>query len=950
MEMNLGTPKRRGLLALLLVHAGHPVAVQDIVDVLWGQDPPDRAVNVVQRHIGVLRRLLEPGLQVGSNSRWLVRGSGGYRLEVETDALDLLRFRALRRRAGAVAENGDAGQATKLMIEAMALWRGPAALGITSETRSHPVFTAVDQEHLAAVKEAAEYAQGAGADLGARVLAPLRQAAAQYPLDEALHAWLIELLAATGRQAEALDVHRTVRTRLADDLGVDPGPQLTDAQQSVLRRSANRRDTSSSGHGGSAVPDEGKEADQPEGTIPRTPIAVRPAQLPAELSVFTGRDAELDRFQRLLPAAGDCPSTLVISVIGGMAGVGKTTLAIHWAHQVADRFPDGQLFVNLRGFHPADSAMHPSEAARSLLEGLGVLARDIPADIEAASSLYRSLLAGRRVLIVLDNARDAEQIRPLLPGAPGSLVIVTSRNQLYGLVASEGAHAVMLDLLSHEEALRFLSRRLGADRVMGAARAATEITTLCGRLPLALAIVSARAILNPAHSLESIAAALREAHGGLDGFAVEPPLADARSAFSWSYHALTPSAARMFRLVSPHAGSECPIEAVASLVGEEVHQVRAPLAELVRAHLLTETVPGQFGCHELLRAYGTELGRGDGEEAAAARHRMLDHYLHSAYAADSALAPSRERIDLRAPSPGVTVMRFADQSAAADWLDANRTVLLSLIDQDARNGTGGHAWQMAVTLELYLDRSGCRSDQLAAQTAAVSAAQRLRDTLGLAHAHRTLGFVHGRLEHWDEAGSHLTRALELFAGLGDQAGEGRVRRYQAFLANRRGRNQEALEHYAVADALYRSAGHRNGEASISNEVGWTYILMGRYDEALDECGWALAVHRKTGDHNGQAAAWDSLGYAYHQLREYECALICYERALELYRAMRDRYLEADTLRHMGDTHQVVGRPAGAAHFWRQALRILAGMGHPEAAIVRGKLEKLVPADGMLLGV
>lgn len=522
MEMNLGTPKRRGLLALLLVHAGHLVAVQDIVDVLWGQDPPDRAVNVVQRHIGVLRRLLEPGLQVGSNSRWLVRGSGGYRLEVETDALDLLRFRALRRRAGAVAENGDAGQATKLMIEAMALWRGPAALGITSETRSHPVFTAVDQEHLAAVKEAAEYAQGAGADLGARVLAPLRQAAAQYPLDEALHAWLIELLAATGRQAEALDVHRTVRTRLADDLGVDPGPQLTDAQQSVLRRSANRRDTSSSGHGGSAVPDEGKEADQPEGTIPRTPIAVRPAQLPAELSVFTGRDAELDRFQRLLPAAGDCPSTLVISVIGGMAGVGKTTLAIHWAHQVADRFPTDSSSSTCEG-----STQQTRRCTRPRLHAPSWKASECSPGtsppISRLRPLYRSLLAGRRVLIVLDNARDAEQIRPLLPGAPGSLVIVTSRNQLYGLVASEGAHAVMLDLLSHEEALRFLSRRLGADRVMGAARAATEITTLCGRLPLALAIVSARAILNPAHSLESIAAALREAHGGLDGLAVEPP-------------------------------------------------------------------------------------------------------------------------------------------------------------------------------------------------------------------------------------------------------------------------------------------------------------------------------------------------------------------------------------------------------------------------------------------
>ncbi|MER7811910.1 BTAD domain-containing putative transcriptional regulator [Streptomyces sp900116325] len=951
--MDLGTPKRRGLLALLLVQAGHPVAVQDIVDVLWGQDPPDSAVNVVQRHVGALRRLLEPDLRAGGDSRRLVRGSGGYRLEVEPDALDLLRFRGLRRHAGRVAKTGDPERATELMIEAMALWRGPTALGITSETRSHPVFAAVDQEHLAAVKEAAEYARGAGADFGARVLAPLRQAAAQHPLDEALHAWLIELLAATGRQAEALDVHRTVRTRLADDLGVDPGPELAAAQQSVLRQSPERRAAVPIGRAGSAVPEGDKDAAPPGESGAGAAATVPPAQLPTDIPVFTGRNGDLDRFRRFLSAAGERPSTLMISVIGGMAGVGKTTLAVHWAHQVAHRFPDGQLFVNLRGFHPADSAMHPSVAVRSLLTGLGVPARDFPGDIDAQSSLYRSLLAGRRVLIVLDNARDAEQIRPLLPGGPGSLVIVTSRNRLYGLVAGEGAHAVTLDLLSDEEALRFLSRRLGADRVVNEPGAAAEITALCGRLPLALAIVSARAILNPAHSLESIASALREARGGLEGFAVEPPLADARSAFSWSYYALTASAARMFRLFSPHARSECPIEAAASLAGQEVCQVRAPLAELVRAHLLTETVPGRFGCHELLRAYGAELGREDGgEESTAAWRRMLDHYLHSAYAADRALAPSRERIELRAPAPGVTVMRFAEQSAAADWLDANRSVLLSIIEQDGREGTGEHCWRLAVTLELYLDRSGCRSEQLAAQTAAVSAAGRLGDTHGLAHAHRTLAFVYGRLERWDEAGSHLTRALELFAELGDRVGEGRVRRYQAFLANCRGRNGEALEHYAVASVLYRTAGHRNGEASISNEVGWTYILMGKFDEALEECGRALAVHRETGDRNGEAAAWDSLGYAYHHLHEYECALLCYDRALELYRAVRDRYLEADTLTHMGDTHQVAGRQVGAALFWRQALAILDRMGHPEAADVRVKLEKLVSTadDGRLLGV
>ncbi|MDX3771782.1 MULTISPECIES: AfsR/SARP family transcriptional regulator [unclassified Streptomyces] len=286
------------------------------------------AVNVVQRHIGSLRRLLEPDLRAGGDSRRLVRGSGGYRLEAEPDALDLLRFRALRRHAGQLAEDGKRGEATELMIEAIALWRGPTALGITSETRSHPVFTAVDQEHLAAVKEAANHALGAGADLAARVLAPLRRAAAQHPLDEGLHAGLIELLAATGQQAEALDVYRTVRARLADDLGADPGPELCAAQESVLRRTVSRYSSMPSHRADAAVSDNETGTPGPGESRPKTVVAVTPAQRPAGSGVFTGRNGELDRLRCLLPTIGERPSTLVISVIGGMAGIGTTTLAV----------------------------------------------------------------------------------------------------------------------------------------------------------------------------------------------------------------------------------------------------------------------------------------------------------------------------------------------------------------------------------------------------------------------------------------------------------------------------------------------------------------------------------------------------------------------------------------------------------------------------------------------
>ncbi|KAB1139434.1 tetratricopeptide repeat protein [Streptomyces luteolifulvus] len=949
-ELELGPPKQRALLALLLTRAGHPVAVHDIVDALWGQNPPDSAVNVVQRHIGSLRRLLEPGLPARGVSRWLVRGSGGYRLEVDPYCLDLLRFRDLRQQAEDAARHGGTAEATELLIEALALWRGPTASGIAPEVRSHPVFAAVDGEHLAAVKEAAEQALEAGPGPGARVLVTLRQAAAQHPLDEMLQARLILVLAATGHQAEALDVYRNIRARLAGELGVDPGAELQAAQQQVLSQTVPM---------GCPAPTRGAGPDEPDhsdgigaGPVsaaaqPADTATVRPAQLPADLPVFTGRSKELEGLRMLLPTAGGAASSVVISAIGGMAGVGKTTLAVHWAHQVAERFPDGQLYVNLRGFHPSDSVMGTAEAIRSFLDALGVPSHRLPAGLETQAALYRSLLADRRMLILLDNAHDTEHVRPLLPGAPGCLVIVTSRNQLCGLVAGDGAHFVTLDLLSEAEALAFLRRRLGAERVRREPAAAAEIVSACGNLPLALAIVSARAAVNPAFTLASVAAELRESRGSLDAFSAEAPVADARTAFSWSYNLLSPEAARIFRLLALHPGPDYSLAAMASLAGQRPGQTRPLLAELARAHLIFEVVPGRFGCHELLRTYAAELGqaRNASDEPGPARRRMLDHYLHSTHAAERILAPSREHLEPKPHAAEVTVLPFADQAQAAAWLDVNRPVLLAVIEQGTRHGSGEHSWQLAATLERYLDRSGRWQEQAAAQTTAMTAAQCLGDIRGQAYAHRALGFVNGRLGNWEEADEHLARALKLFGEIGDPAGQGRVHRYFAFLANRRLRHDEALDHYRRASDLYRTAGRRSEEASVFNEVGWTYILMGEYVKALGECGQALALHREIGDRNGEAAAWDSLGYAHHHLRAHDEALACYEPALELYRAIRDRYLEADTLVHIGDSHHAADHHVQAASAWRQALAILDEIGHPDAAGVRDRL-KHTAASGM----
>ncbi|MET7570241.1 BTAD domain-containing putative transcriptional regulator [Streptomyces sp. NPDC005492] len=948
-ELALGPPQQRALLALLLTQAGHPVAVHEIVDALWGQDPPDSAVNVVQRHVGALRRLLEPDLPAGGRSRWLVRGSGGYRLEVAPDDLDLLRFRALRQRA---AQEGQPSTATGLLIEALALWRGPAASGIAAEVRSHPAFAALDDEHLAAVKEAAELALEAGPGLGARVLVTLRQAAAQHPLDEGLQSGLILVLAATGHQAEALDVHRAVRARLADELGVRPGPELQAALQRVLGPAHAPRAVTPAAD---ARPVEGAEGNADTGAArPEAVATIRPAQLPVDLPAFTGRRSELAHVRELLLASDTPASTVVISAIGGMAGVGKTTLAVHWAHSVADRFPDGQLYVNLRGFHPSGSIMSAAEAIRSFLDAFGVPGQRIPAGLDAQAALYRSLLADRRVLIVLDNARDTEHVRPLLPGAPGCLVVVTSRNQLYGLVAGEGAHSLTLDVLTEAEAREFLSRRLGAERIAKEPDAVAEIITLCGRLPLALAVVSARAVVNPAFPLASIAAELSDSEDSLDAFAGEAPAADARSAFSWSYQLLSPAAARVFRLFALHPGPDCSLAAVASLAGQRVGQVRPVLAELARAHLISEPLPGRYGCHELLRAYAAELTRAHDTELTrahdterdrdTARRRMLDHYLHAAHMADALLVPTRDRVRLRPPIPGVTVPRLPDQAAAIDWLEANRSAVLAAIEEDARHGGGEHSWKLASVMELYLDRGGRWPEQFAAQTTAVEAAQRLGDISGQAFAHAALGFAGGRLDRRDEADAHLSRALELFGEIGDQAGRSRTLRRLAFLANGRGRHEAALDHYAEARALCRAAGRYNDEAGIANEVGWTYILMGKYEDALTECGLAISAHRESGDRNGEAAALDSLGYAYHHLHDYDRALDCYEQALRLYREISDCYLQGDTLVHIGDTRRAAHQDTEAALAWRAALGILDALGHPDAEQVRGRLNDLAEAE------
>jgi tetratricopeptide (TPR) repeat protein len=594
------------------------------------------------------------------------------------------------------------------------------------------------------------------------------------------------------------------------------------------------------------------------------------------------------------------------------------------------------LYVNLRGFHPSGAVMNPAQAMRGLLEALDVPRLRIPGDLEAQAALYRSELADRRMLIVIDNARDAEQVRPLLPGSPGCFVLVTSRSQLTSLVAVEGAHPLTLDLLTPEEAEQLLARRLGPDRVTADPRATEELITRCARLPLALAIVAARAATNPDFPLRAIASELRDNDNRLDAFADEDPSGDIRAVFSWSVATLRPASARLFRLLGLHAGPEVSAAAAASLAGLPVHTVRPMLAELTRANLVIETAPGRYALHDLLRAYAAELAEGSepGDERRAAVHRLLDHYLHTAYAAERLLAPHRDVVPLAAARPGVTPEALADYQHAMTWLTTEHPVLTAAIEHAVAGGFDVHAWRLAHAISEFLDRRGHWRDWIDTQQTALAAARRLADPSAQADAHRTLARAATRLGHFDDAHTHYRDALDIYAGAGDAVGRAHTHNSIAEVCERQGRYSDALHHAQVALDLHRGTGHRMGQAAALNAVGWYHAQLGAYRPALAACEQALGLLTELGDRYGQAATSDSLGYAHHRLGHHDRALACYRYSLDLFRELGDRYWEATLLTRIGETRCAMGNAERAHDDWQHALAILDELAHPDAEQVR----------------
>ncbi|MET7395194.1 BTAD domain-containing putative transcriptional regulator [Dactylosporangium sp. NPDC005572] len=901
------TAQQRCVLAMLALEVGRLVPVDRLELALWRDSPPASARNAVQGNVAGLRRLLA---EVGGAG--ITTSSGGYLLAADPDLIDLHRFRSLVDRA----RGAGPAEAYELLGAALAVWRGPVLADVAGDWLPASVGPGLAEERFAALEARIDHALRL--ELHNEVVTELSPLVAQNPFRERLAWQLMTALQGCGRRADALEVFRTVRQRFVTELGIEPGPDLRRAQWLALR-----------GQAEPAPPREVVHRPEP------------PRQLPADVVPFVGRVEQLALLDSMITPTGPEPfRTAGIAAINGTAGVGKTALAVHWAHRVCGHFPDGQLYVNLRGFDPGE-AMGPATAIRGFLDALHVPAGRLPADPQAQAGLYRSLLATRRMLVVLDNARDAEQVRPLLPGA-ASLTIVTSRNPLLSLIAIEGARPVGVALFTEEEAGELLSGRLSGERVAGEPKAAGEIVARCARLPLALAIAAARAAAHPAFPLSALAAELREASGGLARFTAGDPATDLRAVLSWSYRTLSEPAARLFRLLGLHPGPEVGVAAAASLAGAARPHTEILLRELADAHLVTEQAPGRFTRHDLLRAYASELvGAAETEaQRLAAVHRLLDHQLHSGQAAAALVNPNRDPIHTDDPVSGVEPEGFADAEQAQSWYAREGACLFASAGLAERFGFDGHVWRLAWTLEEAYLRSGRWDDLAAAHATALRAAVRLDNQVARMQAHQGLARAHAALADYDRARQHLRQALRLCAETGDRAGQARAHLGLGWTYDRQGRYTATLRHAGRARDLYRALDHQVGYARALNCVGWSQARLARYDEALANCRRAVAMLREARDQIGEANAWDSIGFIHHRLGDHRRAVSCYEQAVSGHRRLRDRSATAATLARLGDTHLATGDHRSARRAWRHALSIMTELGHAEAAVLRVRMDGL----------
>jgi DNA-binding SARP family transcriptional activator/tetratricopeptide (TPR) repeat protein len=928
-EVSPGPPRQCALLAVLATRANRVVSRGELIESLWGRNPPASADAGVYTYIAGLRRILEPGRAVRGTDSVLVSSGSGYTLRLDPGGLDATTFEACLNQARSLRMQGDLDAASAALSRGLGLWRGTALAGAPgpfaeSERRRLEELRAAMAEERTDVLLATGKHDEAVVELTALVAA--------YPLRERPRGLLMIALYRSGRQADALEVYLEGRRVLADELGLDPGSELKRIHEQVLAMDP--------------ALEEGMRTPAPDAparpAVPAQASGQAPAQVPLEVAGFAGRRAELAALEALIPC--DTGQTAVpVALVTGTAGVGKTALAIRFARRAAGHFPDGQLYVNLRGFDPSGSPMEATDALGAFFHALSVPPRRVSESLDAQTGLFRSLLEGRRMLVVLDNARTADQVRPLLPASPGCMVVVTSRSPLAGLVAAEGARPLALSVLTEAEARQVLIGRLGEDPVAAEPQAAAEVIRLCAGLPLALSVASARAAGSPALSLAALVTELGDAGIRLDALDVGDTTTDVRGVFSWSYRQLSGPGARMFQLLSLHPGLDLTVATAASLVGAPLATARGAIAELVSTSLLTEHSPGRFAFHDLLRAYAAEKARStqSDDDLLEAQRRLLDYYMRAAHAAIARMYPSRHATHVPEPLQQTRREDFTTYTGALTWLEAEHQVLLAAAARAEAIGEHLYCWQLCWTLAPYLHRHGLMREYLATARLALTAAQGLGDPAILGRSLYDLGHAIARNRAYEEADCLLDRASDLFTRLGDRSNLAQVHHVRSLVLSYQGRSEEALAQARQALRMRRELGDLIGGGYAENVVGWSLFRLGRFREALEHGGRAVALLRQSDVRTGLADALDTVGRAHGGIGEHVQAIACLQEAVDVYREIGDPTGERTSLVALGDEQRAAGDYTGARQSWVQALGLAADHPHAEdAAQVAERLQQL----------
>lgn len=867
-RLPVATNRLRVLLATMATSAGTVMSTDTLSAAVWGGDLPADPRNSLQTYVSRLRRLL------GEDA--VATRPGGYELQLDAEQVDALRFLRL------VAVPRGASNEREVLVEALQLWRGMPYEDIKSDWLARAHADRLTEAYLGALERSADLDLAAG--FASELLDRLRAASERHPLREPLCLRLMLALVMSGRRPEALARYEEFRDRLADELGADPSPQLRTIYDELA----------------AAVTD-----------VPR--------QLPSDILHFTGRSDVLDALDELA-AFGEATGEAV-AVLHGTGGIGKTAAVVHWAHRAESSFPDGQLFVDLQGYGPGPP-MPPAVVLDGLLRALGVEGRKIPHHVDRRATLLREMLAGRRALLVLDNVRDADQVRSLLPGGR-TLAVVTSRSRLRELSADHSIRKIPVGELSLDDAMRFLAAAVRDELPAHDARALEELAELCGRLPLALAIAAEQAGRRPRHELGRLVIELRDRWERLDALEVaDDPASSVRTVFSWSLDTLASDCVRAFRLLGLYPGPDLGAPAAAALTGMTTAGVRRLLSKLVDAHLLEQRRPGRYQFHDLLRAYAAELASDlDATERDEALNRVLGWYVHTAANARIAIGRGESLGETGALADSLEPLTFSGQQSAIAWFDAERAGLVAAVELAGRIAHDA-AYRLAEQLPTYLIVRYAIDDLDTTQRIALDVARHTGDTTAQAVALYRLGTVPRMLGDYERARVLYEQALTQFEALGNDRGRSFAMAHLGTVLEALGDDHAALEREEQGLALARRIGDNNQIITLLNNLAITYLRLRRYGDAVDACRQALEVLPSRAFRNFEPHLLDTLGQALTATGSYDEAIDAYQRSLAKVRELGDRWGESIVLSNLGAALRDVGRPDEAAAHWHEALSVM----------------------------